>query len=85
MALRGSAEGRVRAYVRDETVGALPLRGAIAAACALVAAVGELVLLATGGVAVAPAEVALLSCEVVAVSALVVLRAAARAAEWEGA
>lgn len=85
VALRGSTAGRVRAYVRDETVGALPLRGAIAAACALVAAVGELVLLATGGAAVAPAEVALLSCEVVTVSALVVLRSTARAAEWEGA
>lgn len=85
VALRSAADGRVRAYVRDETVGALPLRGAISAVCALVCAAGEVVFLATGGAAVAPAEMALLACEVVAVVALVALRSAARATEWEGA
>ncbi|MBM6775090.1 hypothetical protein [Olsenella profusa] len=85
VALRDAAGGRVRAYVRDETAGALPLRSAIAIGCALVAAVGEVVFLATGGTAVAPAEIALLACEVVVVVALVALRAAVRTAEWEGA
>ena len=78
-------DGRVRVYVRDETIGALPGRCLLAAALALVCAVGEAVYLTVSSVAVGPAEVALLACEVVVVCALVVACRTARASEWEGA
>lgn len=74
---------RVRAYVRDETVGALPLRCVVAAALGLVAAAGEVVLLATSGTAPAAADFAFLACEVVAVAALVALRRACLDTAWE--
>ena len=81
---RLSAAGeRVRVYVRDETVGALPRRCVAALALGLVAAVGEVVLLATSVTAPAPADLAFLSCEVVAAAALVALRRACLATTWE--
>lgn len=76
---------RVRVYVRDETVGALPLRCVVAAALGLVAAVGEVVLLATSGTAPAAADFAFLACEVVALAALVALRRTCLATAWESA
>lgn len=76
---------RVRVYVRDETVGALPGRSALATALALVSAVGEAVYLTLSSLGWGPAEVAFLGCEAVAMVALVVVRRAARASEWEGA
>ena len=74
---------RVRAYVRDETVGALPRRAVVAAALGLVAVVGEVALLATGGSAPAAADFAFLACEAVSVVALVTLRRLCLATEWE--
>ena len=74
---------RVRVYVRDETVGALPRRCVVAAALGLVAAVGELVLLATGGSAPAAADFAFLACEAVSVVALVTLRRLCLATTWQ--
>ena len=74
---------RVRVYVRDETVGALPRRCVVAAALGLVAAVGEVVLLATGGSAPAAADFAFLACEAVSVVALVTLRRACLDTAWE--
>ena len=85
VALRGAAGGRVRVYVRDETVGSLPGRCALAIGLALVAAAGEVVFLATGGAAPAAAEFVLLAYEALCCVALVALRRSARAAEWEGA
>ena len=76
---------RVRAYVRDETVGALPLRCVVAAALGLVAAVGEVVLLATSGTAPAAADLVFLACEAVAVAALVAVRRTCLATAWESA
>lgn len=74
---------RVRVYVRDETVGALPMRCVAAAALGLVSAAGEVVLLATSGVAPAAAEFAFLACEVVALVALVTLRRVCLSTAWE--
>lgn len=76
---------RVRVYVRDETVGALPLRCVVAAALGLVAAVGEVVFIATSGAVPAAADFAFLACEVVAVAALVALRRACLGTAWESA
>ena len=76
---------RVRVYVRDETVGALPLRCVVASALGLVAAVGEVVLLVSSGAAPAAADFAFLACEVVAVASLVALRRACLATTWESA
>lgn len=76
---------RVRVYVRDETFGALPRRAVIAAALGLVAVVGEIVLLAVSGAAPGVAEIVFLSCEAVSVVALVALRQACLATEWESA
>lgn len=76
---------RVRVYVRDETVGALPLRCAAAAVLGIAAAVGEVVLLATSGAAPAPADLAFLACEAVAATALVVARRTCLATAWEAA
>ena len=76
---------RVRAYVRDETVGALPLRCVVAAALGLVAAVGEVVLLATSGTAPVAADLVFLACEAVAVAALVAVRRTCLATAWESA
>lgn len=76
---------RVRAYVRDETVGSLPGRSLLALALALVCAVGEVVYLALSGTTPGPAEAALLACEAVAVCALVVVHRTAKASEWESA
>lgn len=83
VALRGGE--RVRAYVRDETVGSLPGRSLLAAALALVCAVGEVVYLTLSATAPGPAEVALLACEAVVVCALVVVHRTAKASEWESA
>ncbi|WP_273446997.1 hypothetical protein [Thermophilibacter provencensis] len=74
---------RVRVYVRDETVGALPRRCVVAAALGLVAAAGEVVLLATSGTAPAAADFAFLACEAVSVVALVTLRRACLDTAWE--
>lgn len=74
---------RVRVYVRDETVGALPLRCVVAAALTLVAAVGEVVFLALSAAAPAAVDFAFLACEAVAVVALVVLRRLCLATTWQ--
>ena len=74
---------RVRVYVRDETVGALPLRCVVAAVLALVAAVGEVVFLVLSGAAPAAADFAFLACEAVAVVALVALRRLCLATTWQ--
>ena len=74
---------RVRAYVRDETFGALPRRAVVAAALGLVATVGEVVLLVVSGTAPGVAELAFLACEAASVAALVVLRQVCLATTWE--
>ena len=76
---------RVRVYVRDETVGALPARSVVAIVLTLVCAVGEVVYLTLSALSWGAAEVALLACEAVAIIALVVIRRAAKASAWESA
>lgn len=80
-----AAGERVRVYVRDETVGALPRRCVVAAALGLAAAVGETVLLAVSGAAPVAADVAFLACEAVSVAAFVVARRTCLATAWEAA
>lgn len=74
---------RVRVYVRDETVGALPRRCVAAAALGLLAAAGEVVLLVSSASAPVPADFAFLACEAASVAALVALRRACLATTWE--
>lgn len=76
---------RMRAYVRDETFGALPRRSVAAAALGLAAVVGEVVLLIVSSAAPGVPELAFLACEAVSVVALVALRQACLATEWESA
>ena len=76
---------RMRVYVRDETVGALPRRAVVGIAFGLVAAVGEIVYLFVVGSAPGAADIGFLACEVVSVVALVALRQTCLATEWESA
>ena len=76
---------RVRAYVRDETVGALPLRTLVSLVLALVATVGELVFLALTDATLGAPELVFLALEVMCVVALVVLRRICLDVEWESA
>ena len=83
---RLSAAGeRMRAYVRDETVGALPRRALVAAVAALACAAGEVVLLVLGAQAPGAAELVFFACQALAVVALAVLRRTCLATSWESA
>lgn len=81
---RLSAAGeRVRVYVREETADALGARSVIGVVAAAVAVVGELFLLVTGSVQLAPLELVFLAAEAAFVAALLVLRATAAHFVWE--
>lgn len=82
---RLSAAGeRVRVYVREETADALGTRSLVGVVAAAVAAVGEVFLLVTGSLPVAPLELVFLAAEAAFVAALLALRATASRFSWEG-